>query len=187
MSKYTCDCGKTINYNYRWKHFETKFHKNSPLHLEAQERKRQLCIENERLAIENEIIRVREPIEILRKYYEIDDDNIELMFDEINLSGDKQTKQYYIDTRKNSMEDMTGRFLAYDESNSVKEFGIMCVKGGYDFGMSETERLATFFFCKYERGDERIIVEKDVINFVIKNKDIIEQYYDSSICSYVLK
>jgi hypothetical protein len=109
------------------------------------------------------------------------------MFDEIDLNDDKQTKQYYIDTRKNSMDDMICRFLAYNESNLVKEFGGIYVMGGHDFGMSETERLAFFYFYKYERGNQRIIVEKDVVNFVIKNKDIIEQYYDLSMCNYVLK
>jgi len=187
MSKYNCDCGKTINYNYRWKHFETNFHKNSPLVLEAQQRKTQKYIENKRLSIESQEILVRANIEILRKYYEIDDDNIELMFDEIELDSDKQTKQYYIDTRNISMENMIGRFLAYNESNLVKEFGRMCVMTGHDFGISETECLAIFCFNEYENGNDRIIVEKDVLNFVIKNKDIIEQYYDISMNIYVLK
>lgn len=187
MSKYNCDCGKTINYNYRWKHFETSFHKNSPLVLEAQQRKKQKYIETKRLAIENEEIRVTANIEILRKYYEIDDDNIEGMFNEIELNDDKQTKQYYIDKRINSMEDMIRRFLAYNESNLIKEFGRMCIMTGRDYGICETDCLAIFCFNEYENGNDRIIVEKDVINFVIKNKDIIEQYYDLSMCNYVLK
>lgn len=187
MSKYNCDCGKTINYNYRWKHFETSFHKNSSLVLEAQQRKKQKYIENKRLAIENEEIRVRANIDVLRKYYEIDDDNIELMFDEMNLDGDKQTKQYYIDTRNISMEDMIRRFLAYNESNLIKELGRMCIMTGRDYGICETDCLAIFCFNEYDNGNDRIIVEKDVVNFVIKNKDIIERYYDLSVCNYVLK
>lgn len=140
MSKYNCDCGKTINYNYRWKHFETSFHKNSPLVLEAQQRKKQKYIETKRLAIENEEIRVTANIEILRKYYEIDDDNIEGMFNEIELNDDKQTKQYYIDKRINSMEDMIRRFLAYNESNLIKEFGRMCIMTGRDYGIGKKSR-----------------------------------------------
>jgi hypothetical protein len=85
------------------------------------------------------------------------------------------------------MEDMIRRFLAYNESNLIKEFGRMCIMTGRDYGIYETNCLAIFCFNEYENGNDRIIVEKDVINFVIKNRDIIEQYYDLSMCNYVLK
>jgi hypothetical protein len=38
------------------------------------------------------------------------------------------------------MEDMIRRFLAYNESNLIKEFGRMCIMTGRDYGIGKKSR-----------------------------------------------
>lgn len=178
MAKYTCECGKTINYNHRWKHFETKFHINSPLVLEAKQKKHIKLQENITMSVAQEKIKIEEDIEIFSKFYSIDDETFESMFDEIVT---KQPKETYIDLRNQTIEYMRGVIVTYDLNKSIEEFGNIHIFQGNDMGIGEIDCMVAFQY-----NNHHIFIDK-LTSFIREFTDDIERFYDLSVRGYVLK